>query len=576
MEARKTKVLLIDTPGGTLALKDVLSKVSGPDASMEISMEFTENITKGLKRLGEGGVDVVLLDLSQEGGASGVDQFRQLRAQDASVPVVVVGNNSKDNIANEALGNGAREFLVKDEVDARALLQSIRHAMQVKGLQEELKEANQRVLEANQQLDTIANVDAATKALSRAGLAKALAAEYVRAQRGGWNLVTVLIDCDDFDRINQQFGHAVGDVVLHEIADRVRETVRPTDHLARLGGDEFLLILPDTRIAEGMLVAEKIRLAVAESPLRLASETVRVTASLGVLALPYEFCSIEEVLSLARLAVRESKMLGKNRVSSGEKHKAPGSGTSASGNGASSGATDMAALDELTEKLRRGDCFRAVSMPIFHLSDEKVVAYEILSRGPAGAFEMPDDLFRVSVEHNLLTIVDLRCLKTCLSACVDPKFDQKARFHVNLFPSTIMDTPIERLMTLFPANKTDGNYVIEISEQQFIGDPAYLRDHVQALKERGLLVAVDDVGFGRSSLESLIILEPDIVKIDRKYVSGISEEPAKARLLKRLVKVVNSLGAELVAEGIECREELDLLVEMGVPFGQGWLWGKPA
>jgi EAL domain-containing protein (putative c-di-GMP-specific phosphodiesterase class I) len=131
-------------------------------------------------------------------------------------------------------------------------------------------------------------------------------------------------------------------------------------------------------------------------------------------------------------------------------------------------------------------------------------------------------------------------------------------------------------MTLFPANKTDGNYVIEISEQQFIGDPAYLRDHVQALKERGLLVAVDDVGFGRSSLESLIILEPDIVKIDRKYVSGISEEPAKARLLKRLVKVVNSLGAELVAEGIECREELDLLVEMGVPFGQGWLWGKPA
>ncbi len=138
-----------------------------------------------------------------------------------------------------------------------------------------------------------------------------------------------------------------------------------------------------------------------------------------------------------------------------------------------------------------------------------------------------------------------------------------------------MDTPIERLMTLFPSNKTDGNYVIEISEQQFIGDPAYLRDHVQALKERGLLVAVDDVGFGRSSLESLIILEPDIVKIDRKYVSGISEEPAKARLLKRLVKVVNSLGAELVAEGIECREELDLLVEMGVPFGQGWLCGKP-
>jgi EAL domain-containing protein (putative c-di-GMP-specific phosphodiesterase class I) len=213
---------------------------------------------------------------------------------------------------------------------------------------------------------------------------------------------------------------------------------------------------------------------------------------------------------------------------------------------------------------------------LLKLDDETVIGYEILSRGPAGAFEMPDDLFRVSCEHNLLTIVDLRCLKTCLTACVEPKFDQNARFHVNLFPSTIIDTPIDRLLTLFPSTRKDGNFCIEISEQQFIGDPAYLRDHIAALKENGILVAIDDVGFGRSSLESLIILEPDIVKIDRKYVSGIADEPAKARLLKRLVKVVNALGAELIAEGIERREELELLLEVGVTLGQGWYWGKPA
>ncbi|MBX9667406.1 MAG: bifunctional diguanylate cyclase/phosphodiesterase, partial [Candidatus Obscuribacterales bacterium] len=354
-----------------------------------------------------------------------------------------------------------------------------------------------------------------------------------------------------------------GDVVLKEISKRMKETVRPTDHIARIVSDEFLLLLPDTRFAEGMLVAEKIRLSVAESPLRLASETIRVTASLGVLALPYEFCSIEEVLSLVRLAVRESKLLGKNRVSSGEKHKPQGQ-------------PDRDALDELTERLRKGDCFRAVSMPILHLSDEKLVGYEILSRGPEGAFEMPVDLFRVSVEYNLLTIVDLRCLKTCLTAASnDPKFNKNSRLHVNLFPSTIIDTPIDRLMTLFPSDSKDGKFCIEISEQQFIGDPTYLRDHVQELKRRGVLVAIDDVGFGRSSLESLIILEPDIVKIDRKYVSGIAQEPTKERLLRRLVKVVNALGSDLIAEGIECREELELLIDMGVTYGQGWYWGKP-
>ncbi|MBX9937943.1 MAG: GGDEF domain-containing response regulator [Candidatus Obscuribacterales bacterium] len=563
MEARKTKVLLIED-GKEVApdLKDVIQTMAN-----EFTMEVTDHLAGGLKVLSEGNIDVVVLDVSRSGeSGDSLAGFLKLKEKDASVPVVMLGSAKQDKMASEAVKQGVKDFLVKEELDGRLFLQSIRYASTLKRLEDELKALREKLVLTEKQLEMIANVDASTQALSRAGLENALEAEYVRAQRGGWNLVAMLIDCDDFDRINRQFGHAVGDVVLRQITERIRETVRPTDHLARMGGDEFLLILPDTRIAEGMMVAEKIRLSVGESPLRLASETVRVTSSIGVLALPYEFCSIEEVLSLARLAVREAKLLGKNRVSSGEKN--PGQAPSLS--------PDKQALDELTEKLRKGDCFRAVSMPIFHLADEKVVGYEILSRGPAGAFEMPDDLFRVSVEHNLLTIVDLRCLKTCLAACTDSKFDQKARFHVNLFPSTIMDTPIERLLTLFPLEKHEGTFCIEISEQQFIGDPAYLREHVQALKERGLLVAIDDVGFGRSSLESLIILEPDIVKIDRKYVSGISADPAKARLLKRLVKVVNSIGADLVAEGIECREELDLLVEMGVPFGQGWYWGKPS
>jgi diguanylate cyclase (GGDEF)-like protein len=571
MEARKTKVLLIeDNHGSLLALKEALSQASGADGSLNISMEVADKMAGGLKRLDEGGVDLVLLDISGSLDETAPEVLRnlekivQLKERDAFVPVVMVGEQHQDKIASQAVKQGALDFLVKDNLDTRVLMQAIRYAVQVKQLEENLADTTEKLKQAKDQLELITHIDSATQTLSRAGLETALQDEYARAQRFGWNLVAVLIDCDDFDRINHQFGHAVGDVVLHQISERIRSTVRPSDHLARLGGDEFLLLLPDTRLAESILVAEKIRLAIGESPLRLASETVRVTASLGVLALPYEFCSIEEVISLARLAVRESKLLGKNRVSSGEKNVTSG------------GSPDKEALNELTEKLRKGDCFRAVSMPIFQLADEKIVGYEILSRGPKGAFEMPDDLFRVSVEYNLLTIVDLRCIKTCLAASSDPKFLPNTVFHVNLFPSSIMDTPIERLLTLFPADREPGQYCIEISEQQFIGDPAYLREHVQALKDHGIKVAIDDVGFGRSSLESLIILEPDIVKIDRKYVSGISTDPAKARLLKRLVKVVNSLGSDLIAEGIECREELDLLVEMGVPYGQGWYWGKPA
>ncbi|MBZ0189539.1 MAG: EAL domain-containing protein, partial [Candidatus Obscuribacterales bacterium] len=494
---------------------------------------------------------------------TGLEVLEELRELDSRIPVVVLSDDPRDKDATAAVKGGAQDCLVKETIDAGRLMQSLRYAIDLKRAEVALFDASSRLEAATSRLEALAHNDPLTECLNVAGLQRALQHEFERAQRSGGALVAVLLDCDDFDRINAQLGHGVGDVVLKEISKRMKETVRPTDHIARIGSDEFLLLLPETRFAEGMLVAEKIRLSVADSPLRLASETIRVTASLGVLALPYEFCSIEEVLSLVRLAVRESKLLGKNRVSSGEKHKRVGQ-------------PDRDALDELTQKLRRGDCFRAVSMPILYLPDEKLVGYEILSRGPEGAFEMPDDLFRVSVEHNLLTIVDLRCLKTCLAATINPKFDHKARFHVNLFPSTIIDTPIDRLMTLFPTDSKNGRFCVEISEQQFIGDPTYLRDHVQELTKRGVLVAIDDVGFGRSSLESLIILEPDIVKIDRKYVSGIAQDSTKERLLRRLVKVVNVLGSELIAEGIECREELDLLLDMGVTLGQGWYWGKPA
>jgi diguanylate cyclase (GGDEF)-like protein len=559
MDHAKTRVLLIEDNGKDAhALHQVLNEA----AEAGFAMERTSKLANGLKRLTEGGVDIVVMDLALT-GERGIEAFLRVKAIAGQVPVVVIGSSNEDHDAVEAIKNGAQDYLRKKGLDARTLIQSMRHAVELTRAEQALKEATSRLDAATSRLEILANIDALTEVLNRIGLERALQSEFNRAQRQGWNLVAALLDCDDFDRVNATLGHAVGDVVLKEISGRLRDTLRPTDHIARIGGDEFLMLLPDTRLAEGMLVAEKVRLAVAESPLRLAQETIRVTASLGVLALPYEFCSIEEVLSLCRLAVRESKLLGKNRVSSGEKHKL-------------NEGPDREALAELTEKLRKGDCFRAVSMPIFKLDELKIVGHEILSRGPEGAFEMPDDLFRVSCEYNLLTIVDLRCLKTCLTACALPKFEKGVRFHVNLFPSTIIDTPIDRLMTLFPDDGIKRDYCIEISEQQFIGDPAYLRDHVNAIKEHGIKVAIDDVGFGRSSLESLIILEPDIVKIDRKYVTGIAAEPAKARLLKRLVKVVNALGAELIAEGIEEKEELEMLVELGVAYGQGWYWGKPA
>lgn len=411
---------------------------------------------------------------------------------------------------------------------------------------------------AKQQLDRLANVDFLTEVHNTRGLEKVLKAEENRAGRSGGHLIAMLINCDDFHKINDGFGHATGDIILKEIASRIKGTLRPTDHVARVGGDEFLVLLPDTQLAYGLRVAERIRVAISDASMRSAQDVVKVTASIGVANLPQRVSSIAEVVTLSRSALKRSKGSGKNRVSL-----------------ARDTGHEKSDYEELTPKgivqtLCDSTQFRTVFQPIVELGTERVSGYEVLTRGPDGAFESPADFFRLCVENNILTTVDLQCLKLCLDEV--PKLGHNMRLHVNLFPSTLLETPVENLLALFPQDR-DIVYCLEISEHQFVTEPAHLRDHINALKQAGVLVAIDDVGFGRSSLETLILLEPDLVKVDRKYVTGLSHEPAKVRLLRRLANVAKSLGAEIVAEGIEDRNDLPLLKEMGINYGQGFLWG---
>ena len=227
------------------------------------------------------------------------------------------------------------------------------------------------------------------------------------------------------------------------------------------------------------------------------------------------------------------------------------------------------------DALSEGKRFKPVMQPIYDLRSERKVGYEILMRSTIKGFEMPVDFFRLSSEHNILTLVDHCCFKTAVSGSLH--LPQGARCHLNLFPSTMLDIPAAHLVKLLPPPELTGTrYCIEVSEQQIFGSPAHLLESVKAFKKAGVLIAIDDVGFGRSCLESLVLLKPDIIKIDRKNVHGLAQDVAVREALKRLLAVSRSLDAEIIAEGIEEREDLEVLKQLGVVYGQGFLWGKPA
>ncbi|MBX9672306.1 MAG: bifunctional diguanylate cyclase/phosphodiesterase [Candidatus Obscuribacterales bacterium] len=425
------------------------------------------------------------------------------------------------------------------------------------------KQALQAEIESLQaQLERLANIDDLTEALNTRGLEKALRAEENRAFRAGNQLIAMALDCDNFQKVNAAFGPRTSDVILKEICKRIKATLRPSDHVARVDGDEFVILLPDTQLAYGLKVAERIRASIADAPLKAAQDLVPVTASIGLTALPSRSLSTTEVLTFARSALKRAQQEG-NRVALGRD---------------SAGLTDDIDIGDdehesqsIVAQLLDQSQFKVLYQPIIDLRTEEISGYEALSRGPDGAFESPGDFFRLCVENNILSTVDLQCLKLCLANT--PPIGHNRRIHLNLFPSTLLEIPVDQLIALFPADRKDTTYCIEISEQQFVSEPSYIRDHVAALKQAGILVAIDDVGFGRSSLETLILLEPDLVKVDRTYVAGVASEPAKARLLRRLANVAKSLGAEIVAEGIENKNDLPVLMEMGINYGQGFLWG---
>jgi diguanylate cyclase (GGDEF)-like protein len=545
----RLNILLVeDDAEDILLVKKILEKAG----TGLVRLECADQLQDALDRLQKGKVDLVLLDLFLPDN-DGLDSLRRVREVAPNIPIVILTALDDESAALEALSNGAQDYLVKGELSSSFFMRTIRHAIERQRIRIELDETNIR-------LEQLALVDPLTGLLNRRGLQQILSGQIHRAGVGS-DLLALLIDLDDFKAVNDTLGHAVGDVVLNEMTRRLRSSLRATDFAARIGGDEFVILLPETRMAEGIRVAEKVRLAIAGSPVVLSSEKpVRVTASLGLVVVAANISSIDELLIATHAALAKSKKAGKNRVSYDIKPNLP----------------DILEHDlrNMHNQLLKSP-FRALRHSIYNLHDLKKVGYEFLSRSTLKHFEMPDDFFRVSLENNILTLVDHQCLKTCVSAAV--RFLQPGtRCHLNLFPSTMIDIPIEHLIKELHASKpVNVTFCVEISEQQIIGDPSYLVRPVEELKKAGILVAIDDVGFGRSCFESLILLEPDILKIDKGCITGVAKDKGRIRSLKRILNVAHVLESEVIAEGIESQEDLDALRDLGVKFGQGFFLDKP-
>jgi diguanylate cyclase (GGDEF)-like protein len=545
---KAVKILVIDDdPGDFYVIRKVIEGIQNFKAVVKWATSYEEGKSL-ITEFGDDFFDVILVDYSL-GTKTGVDFINELIDRIRAPFVVMTGSDDYETDML-ALKSGAYDFLVKSEITSKQLERSIRYSV-------ERKSSEIRIREAYLKLEKMVESDMLTGMLNTRGLRKALVHEQQRARRSGGEPHVVFVDLDDFKAINDRFGRSVGDVVIKDAAQKILETIRPSDHAARIAADQFMLILSDIRLAEAQHVAERLRSSLARSPIELVNGHVKVTATIAVLSVDVDVLSLDMLLDDLQYSIKKSKDVCRNKIIF------PGRESALSGD------------ENISDVLRQmvdGSGLRALSQSIVQLSDESVVGYEMLTRGVKGPFEMPDVFFKLSMENEVLTRVDLACVKKALE--ISRKFDQKLTIHINMFPSTILSSSTRKIIELFQNYKND--LCIEISEQQIIGDPSYLLEAIRQFRQSGILISLDDVGFGKSCLESLIFLEPDIIKLDKKCVMNVSKKKEKLPYLKRMIKVAKCVSKDIIAEGIETREDLEVLNDLEVPYGQGYFFSRPS
>lgn len=217
--------------------------------------------------------------------------------------------------------------------------------------------------------------------------------------------------------------------------------------------------------------------------------------------------------------------------------------------------------------------------PIIDTNTNKIFAYEALTRGVLANGELmyPDQLFKKSARNDMNFTLDRMCRETALKTTAVKKID--AKVFINFIPTSIYDPEFCLSSTVKWAKQLDfdpKNIVFEVVETQNVKDKEHLKTILNYYRKKGFLIALDDVGEGYSSLNMIIDIKPDIIKVDRNIIQNIDKDTMKQSIYKALKTICIENGIKLLAEGVETPYELEKIKEIGVDYAQGYYFAKPS
>jgi diguanylate cyclase (GGDEF)-like protein/PAS domain S-box-containing protein len=414
-----------------------------------------------------------------------------------------------------------------------------------------------------------ANFDPLTELPNRRLFHDRLHQEIKKSKRDGKKLALMFLDLDLFKDINDTLGHGMGDVLLKEVAKRLTQNIRESDTVARMGGDEFTIILGElTDIVSVERVAQSILQGIVE-PFKLGNELGYISASIGITIYPDDATEGEELLIKSDQAMYAAKRQGRNRIC----YFTP-----------SMQETAQARM-ELTNALRvalAGNQFWVAYQPIVELATGAIHKAEALLRWqhPERGLISPAEFIPLAEETGLINSIGDWVFRQAARQTQIWRADIHPNFQISVnkspvqfrFVPNLQSTWFEHLQEL----GLDGqSIVVEITEGLLMDASSSITDQLLAFRDAGIQVSLDDFGTGYSSLSYLKRFDIDYLKIDQSFVKNLTPDSDDMVLCSAIIVMAHALRIQVIAEGVETSEQLDLLTAAGCDYGQGYLWSKP-
>ncbi len=533
---------------------------------------------------------LVVLCLTRDAG-HGAPRCAALRAEPSldGVPLLVTGTRVEESELARCLELGADdalvlpvhpriaaarvESLVRGKTERETRAQLARAAEQGQQAFRTTVDALRRSTEAMEHTERrkryLETHDALTGLANRAYFREFTRRTMGYARRYGSKLAVLTINLDYFDRVNENLGHATGDLLLQSVAARLRGCVRGSDLAARFGGDDFAVVLTSLSTRDdAALVAGKIIETITRPHEVIGAGEIYVTPSIGISILPDDAETPDGLLRSADVALHHVKEQGRGQYQFYSSEMRGGS------------FERMQLEVMLRDALERGE-FSLYFQPQVDVGKRALVGCEALIRWlhPERGLIPPSDFIPLAEANGLIEPIGEWVLRT---ACAQKKAWERAG--LGAFPISVnvsrrqfrsADLADKISAILRETGLEPGHLEIEITENALIEDVKETLSLLRRVRELGVGVAIDDFGTGYSSLAVLGQFPASALKIDQAFVREIATDSAHAAITRAVLAVASELRLAVIAEGVETREERDFLVGLGCKRMQGYLFGRP-